>query len=158
MTRIGIVQAMIAGLALLQAGETGKDFKQTAIEQKVFESTNQERKKKDLAPLKLSAALSKVARAHSANMAKQEKLDHVLDDKNPLDRMRDAGYKFMKGAENIAYGDEEITLATIMKAWMESKAHADNILSPDYTEIGIGIAKDKSGTLYYTQVFAKPRK
>jgi uncharacterized protein YkwD len=46
----------------------------------------------------------------------------------------------------------------IMKAWMDSKEHRANILMPEYTEIGLGIARDKTGQLYFTQVFAKPRK
>ena len=45
-----------------------------------------------------------------------------------------------------------------MKAWMESKGHRDNILNDVCTEIGLGIAKDKDGQVYYTQLFGKPRK
>jgi uncharacterized protein YkwD len=146
------------GLGLLGAGEPAKPFQQSAAEIKVFELTNLERKNKELGLLKLNPALSKIARAHSENMARQGKMDHVLDEKNPFDRIRAAGYKFMKGGENIASGDEEAKVEMIMKAWMESKAHAANILLPEFTEIGVGLAKDKSGQIYYTQLFATPRK
>jgi uncharacterized protein YkwD len=151
---------LILGCAasIISAGEAGKEFKQTAAELKVFDLTNQERKKKDAAPLKLSPALSKVARAHSENMARQEKLAHVLDDKTPFDRLRDAGYKFTKVGENVAEGDTDLPVEDIMKLWMDSKNHSETLLEPAYLEIGIGIAKDKKGQVYYTQVFAKPRK
>jgi len=144
------------GLTLLGAGEPAKPFQQTPDEIKLVELTNQERKKLDLAPLKLSLALTKIARGHSENMARQAKMEHVLDKKGPFDRLRDAGYKYIKAGENIASG-QGVTLATIMKAWMDSKEHRANILLPDYTEIGLGIARDKTGQLYFTQVFAKPR-
>ena len=158
MTRTTAFLLICCGLATLGAGEPAKPFKHTADETKVFELTNEERKQKDVKPLKLSPALSKLARAHSENMAKQQKQDHTLDDKTPFDRLRGAGYKYFKAGENIGSAEEGGTLEMIMKAWMESKGHAANILEPDYTEIGVGLAKDKDGTTYYTQLFAKPRK
>jgi uncharacterized protein YkwD len=141
---------------LSRAGQKEKGFEHNADEVKVFELTNEERKKKDIPPLKLNPALSKVARAHSENMARQGKMEHTLDDKTPFDRLREAGIKFSAAAENIAAGDR-VTHAMIMKAWMESKDHRANILEAEYSEIGVGVARDKSGQIYYTQVFAKPR-
>lgn len=143
--------------ASLGAGQPGQAFRQTADEISLVEFTNQERKKAALPPLKLSFALSKVARAHSENMSRQGKMEHILDNKDPLDRVRAAGYKFVKAGENIAFGEDGVTPATIMKAWMESKSHRANLLFTEYTEIGLGIARDKAGDLWYTQVFAKPR-
>ena len=156
MTRTWTLLLITYCVSLLGAGEPAKPFQQTSDEIKLVELTNQERKKMDLPPLKLSPALSKIARAHSENMARQGKMDHVLDKKGPFDRLRDAGYKYIKAGENIASG-QGVTLATIMKAWMDSKEHRANILLPDYTEIGLGIARDKTGQLFFTQVFAKPR-
>lgn len=158
MTRFCIGLIMIGCLVSLEAGEPAKKFEQTPDEVKLFELTNQERKKKDVAPLKLNPALSKLARAHAENMARQGKLEHVLDEKDPYDRMRDAGYKYMTAGENIAYDRKDAKVASVLEGWMESKGHAENILSPQYTEIGIGIAKDKDGQQFYTQLFAKPLK
>jgi len=159
MTRtIGLI--LVGSLLLLRsaslAGEKAKPFEQTPNETKIFEMTNEERKKKDLPPLKLNPLLSKIGRAHSENMAKQMKFEHNLDDKTPFDRIRAAGYKYAVAGENIAFGEEDASLQLIMKTWMESNAHRDNILQTQYTEIGIGIARDKMGQAYYTQVFGKP--
>ena len=158
MTRLYASLFLCCAIGLLGADEPPKPFQPTPGEIKVFELTNQERKNKELPPLKLNPALSKIARAHSENMAKQGKMDHVLDEKGPFDRIRAAGYKFMKAGENVAFGEEEAMVPMIMKAWMESKAHAANILLPEFTEIGVGLAKDKTGQIYYTQLFATPRK
>lgn len=140
------------------AGEKTKPTVLNAGELKVFNLTNDERKKKELRPLVLSPFLSKLARAHSANMAKQMKMEHKLDDKTPFDRLRDAGYKFAAASENIGMGDEDATIEMIMEAWMASPAHRANILQTEFTEIGVGIARDQKGLIYYTQLFGRPQK
>jgi uncharacterized protein YkwD len=123
----------------------------------ILKKTNEARAKKDLPALELNAVLTRVANGHSANMAKQEKVAHVLDDKRPGQRIADAGYKYAESAENVATS-EDIQVKEIFDAWMESKSHRENILGETFTEIGIGIARGTNGDIYYTQVFAKPRK
>jgi uncharacterized protein YkwD len=157
MTRSTTCVLLCIGFASLGAREPAKSNAQESAERKLVELTNQERKKADLPALQLNPTLSKIARAHAENMARQGKMEHVLDKKGPLDRVRDAGYRFTKAGENIAFGEEGATAVMIMKAWMESKDHRANILLPEYTETGLGIARDKSGDLWYAQVFAKPR-
>ncbi len=128
-------------------------FKPTADEQAVLELVNAERKKENLSPLKINEKLTQAARDHSANMAKQNKLDHTLDEKGPAHRIQAVGYKFSSFAENIAMG--QTTPAEVMKSWMESEGHKKNLLG-DYVDIGIGVATDAMGQKYWTQVFATP--
>ncbi len=73
MTRTCSVLVLVLGLGLLAApaGEKGKPLGHSPGETKVFELTNQERKQEKLGPLTLNPALSKIARAHSDNMARQ---------------------------------------------------------------------------------------
>ena len=130
----------------------------TPAEQRILELTNDARKEHKLRPLKTSALLFKIAQAHSENMAKQEKMDHFLDGKTPGQRARAGGYVYARIQENIAMGDPQVPLEDLMKAWMASKGHRENILNDVCTEIGLGIAKDKDGKVYYTQMFGKPRK
>jgi uncharacterized protein YkwD len=137
------------------AGETAP-LKVSEQEKKFLDLTNLERKKKDLPPLKANPLLFKAARAHSENMARQRKKDHNLDGKTPLDRMTAAGYKYETGAENLAGADTGITAEEVVKAWMDSESHRDNILYDKFTETGLGLAKDKDGHVYITQLFAKP--
>ena len=148
---------LIACCGLVVAGEP-LPFQQSAEELKIFELTNLERKKKDAPLLKLNPLLSKVARAHSANMARQGKFDHTLDGKDINDRVRESGYKSNLRGENIAFGEKGAAVANIVKSWMESKEHSENLLHVDFVEMGVGIARDKDGDIYYTQVFARPKK
>jgi uncharacterized protein YkwD len=160
MTRFQVLLAAPCGwlivLAMAGAGETPA-FKITADESRLLDLINQERKKEDLVPLKADALLFKAARAHSANMAKQQKSDHKLDGKTPFDRIRETGYVYQGAAENIAAGDAAVKLPGVVKKWMESKGHRANILNGDFTETGLGFSRGQDGQIYYTQVFAKPR-
>jgi uncharacterized protein YkwD len=84
-------------------------------------------------------------------------MSHVLDGKGPAERTKDAGYDYLNLAENVAEA-ENTPLADVMKGWMESKIHRENILNGEVTETGLGIARTEKGVYYYTQVFAKPKK
>jgi uncharacterized protein YkwD len=160
MARLSVCLCILPVLALgalrLPAADEPK-FEMSKQEKEILELTNKEREKENLPALEPHPLLFKAARAHSANMAKQEKMEHVLDDKNPGQRVEDAGYKWLNVGENIAATDNEPPTA-IVKLWMDSKLHRANILNKDFRHIGIGIAKNDKGETYYTEVFASPKK
>jgi uncharacterized protein YkwD len=54
-------------------------------------------------------------------------------------------------AENVAYGPT--SAGQVITIWKNSSEHRRNMLG-HYKYIGIGVAKDKQGSLYYTQFFA----
>jgi uncharacterized protein YkwD len=161
MTRKLLTAALISawGVSLTVGGGPPQktEFKLSEGEQKLLDLTNAERAKHKLPPLKANAQLCAAARGHSANMAKQDKLEHVLDGLTPGKRAAKAGYRYEEVGENIAFSDGGKT-EKIMKDWMESKEHRENILYPDYTEIGLGLAVRGEDRLFYTQLFAKPLK
>jgi uncharacterized protein YkwD len=149
--------ALGAGLSWCAAQDKKDETKLSKVEQRILDLTNEARAKEKLEPLKVNATLLKVARAHSANMARQHKMEHVLDDTNPAQRAEKAGYDYRSVGENIASGTKGASLAAIFKGWMDSKLHRENILNPKYQEIGIGLATDDKGETYYTQVFGTQR-
>src|SRR5690242_14774672 len=120
--------SLLFGLSLLVVTARADDpakkkgFTMTDQEKAIVELTNKERKEKDLPPLKPSPLLFKVAREHSANMAKQKKMDHNLDGKNPAQRIKEAGYKYFAQGENVAQFDfpgKKLPLNVLMKGWMD---------------------------------------
>ena len=156
-------------LALSSASADDKEKKTpklelTADEKAMLDQTNEERVKKGLKPLTPNPILCKVARAHSENMGKQDKMDHVLDGKKPGDRTKDAGYQFEVCGENVGWGIigskkmEDWTVKKMMEWWMKSPVHRDNIWQEEYTEIGVGIAGSEKGKRCFTQLFAAPFK
>jgi uncharacterized protein YkwD len=153
------VLSLAAFPVLLAADEKKKEpgkFEISKEERVILDLTNEARKEEKLPPLKPNPTLFKVARAHSANMGKQGVMEHKLDDKTPAQRVKAAGYNYSWVGENIAMSSELIP-EEIFDKWMHSKVHRDNVLKPQYKEIGIGVVKNDKGEWYYTQVFGARR-
>jgi uncharacterized protein YkwD len=132
----------------------GEPLRLTDEEQRLIDLTNQERAKEELRPLKPHPLLMQAAREHAANMARQQKMDHVLDGKEPRDRVRQVGYRFRHLGENVASGYR--TPEAVVDGWMGSEGHRANILRSEFTEIGVGVVRDGQGKPYYAQVLASP--
>jgi uncharacterized protein YkwD len=145
----------LAGTFAADASDKPKE-KLTKEEQVILDLTNKARKQADLPALKPNPVLIELTRAHSENMAKQEKLSHTLDEKGPAERATAAGYPFTRIGENIALGN--VPVRDIFQMWMKSPLHKKNILNGDFEEIGIGSARSAKGETYYTQVFGKAEK
>ena len=122
------------------------------LEKEVVTLVNQERSKQGLAPLKENVKLSNVARTKSEDMAKNNYFSHTSPTYgSPFDMMKQFGITYTAAGENIAMGQP--TAASVMNGWMNSPGHRANILSKDFTEIGVGLAKNASGSIYWTQDF-----
>jgi uncharacterized protein YkwD len=127
-------------------------------EKTLMDLVNAERAKEKLEALTPNPVLFRVARAHSANMARKGEMKHELDGKTPAQRVDDAGYDYRHMGENIAMSDGEVALEKIVQGWMDSKGHRENILDPRNVETGLGVARNDKGEIYFTQVFGQPRK
>ncbi len=108
-------------------------------------------------PLTMNASLRCAARKHSKDMNDRNFFDHVNPDgEDPFERIAMAGYgSFSQQGENIAGGTDspEATVA----GWLASDGHCGNMMSPNYTEIGVGAYEGLGDwTYYWTQTFAKP--
>lgn len=124
-------------------------------ENEVVRLVNVERSKRGLQTLKNNWQVSRVARYKSQDMINKNYFSHTSPTYgSPFKMMESFGVKFSAAGENIAMGQRNPT--EVMNAWMNSPGHRNNILSPSFTEIGVGLAKDKSGRLYWTQMFIKP--
>jgi uncharacterized YkwD family protein len=124
----------------------------SAYQQEVLNIVNKERAAKGLSALKFNAELSKVATTKSQDMIDKGYFAHNSPTYgSPFDMMKQFGITYKTAGENIAMGQK--TPQEVMTAWMNSEGHRKNILNSSFTEIGIGIAKDKSGRLYWTQMF-----
>jgi uncharacterized protein YkwD len=58
--------------------------------------------------------------------------------------------------ENIAWaGGAGVGSGTLHTMWMQSQGHRDNILSPTYNVVGIGVYCAADGTIWATQSFGR---
>lgn len=126
-----------------------------ALESKVAQLVNQERAKAGLPPLTMNWQVSRVARYKSADMANKGYFSHTSPTYgSPFNMMENFGIRFSAAGENIAMGQR--TPEEVMRAWMNSPGHKANILGRQYTQIGVGYAKNSKGVPYWTQMFIKP--
>jgi uncharacterized protein YkwD len=108
---------------------------------RVLELTNDERANAGLPPLELSPALEDSAQTYSDVLASSGCFAHTCGPTPDfVDRDAAAGYTDWSSiGENIAAGYP--TPEAVVAGWMASPGHRANILSPNYTEIGIGVAE-----------------
>lgn len=126
------------------------------LETEMVELVNEERAKRKLPELEHSEELSKVARKHSEEMARLGRISHRSPTTGlPRDRLIKAGYACVASGENVA---KNVSVELAMRQLMKSEGHRKNILSVEYTHIGVGVVKGEDGTLYITQLFARPVK
>ncbi len=101
-------------------------------------------------PLAMHGALQCAARVHSMDMYERGFFDHTNpDNESPFDRMDRAGYLWRAAGENIAQGYPSVD--AVMAGWMSSDGHCANIMSDNYTEIGVGFYDDN----HWTQTFGR---
>ena len=115
---------------------------------KVFEIVNQERIKAGVKPLKFNNDMYKAA------MVRAKECDESFSHDRPngtscFTALKEAGVKYFSAGENIAMGYR--TPADVMKGWMDSEGHRNNILDPDFTDFACGVYR--SG--YWSQFFCK---
>ena len=111
-----------------------------------------------VAPLRLDPLLSKAAQRYAEQMVSKKFFSHKgLDGSHPKSRIEATGYKGKAWGENIALGQE--TPKEVVASWIKSPGHCSNMLSPLFSELGVGFASDpaRPDRLYWVQTFGKPR-
>ena len=128
----------------------------TAAEQQMFQLLNDARVQNKLSPLKVDMELTNVARIKAQDMIDNKYFSHNSPKYgDPFDMMKAFGVKYVMAGENIA-GNQNVQNAE--SALMNSPGHRKNILSPDFTHIGIGIQKGGPYGNMFSQMFiSKPQ-
>jgi uncharacterized YkwD family protein len=119
------------------APAAGTQTSTSSYAQQVVDLVNQERAKAGLPALKSNAALANVAWAKAKDMKDNNYFSHTSPTYgSPFDMMKKFGISYSYAGENIAMGQR--TPAEVMKDWMNSPGHKANILSKNFTTIGVG--------------------
>ncbi len=120
-----------------------------AFEQEVFRLVNIERAKMGLNALTIDMELSKVARLKSQDMKDNNYFGHTSPTfGSPSNMLKQFGISYKAAGENIARG--QTTPEMVVASWMNSSGHRANILSANYTHIGVGYVANGN---YWTQIF-----
>lgn len=123
-----------------------------SIENQVIQLTNQERAKNGLKALTPNWELSRVARFKAVDMRDKNYFSHTSPTYgDPFTMMKNFGIAYRSAGENIAAG--QTTAQEVVRAWMNSQGHRANILSTNYTQIGVGYSKGGTQRFYWVQMF-----
>jgi len=102
----------------------------------VVRLVNEERAKAGLGPLKVHNELTRVALDKAKDLYHNNYFSHQSPTYgSPFDMMRSYGISFRSAGENIAKGQR--SPQEVMNAWMNSSGHRANILSGNFTHIGV---------------------
>lgn len=122
------------------------------MEEEVVKLVNEERAKYGLEPLQIDETLMSGARFKSNDMKINNYYSHISPTYgNATDMLKNVfNYKFngyyLGAGENIHHHEQNAK--TVMEDWLNSNAHRENILNPNYKYIGVGL----SGAMW-TQIF-----
>jgi uncharacterized protein YkwD len=125
-------------------------------ERRAFDLINAARRARGESALVWDAELTRVARQHSENMARQNFFDHVdPQGGNIATRAREGGVCGWSAiGENIAYNsgyDDPAGFA--VERWLISSKHRANLMRTGFTHSGVGVARSADGRVFFTQVF-----
>lgn len=107
--------------------------------QRLLSYTNEIRTQKGLQPLTINNALSLAAREKSSYMFEKNFWSHDgPDGTTPWYFIKQANYNYTYAGENLARGFA--TSEEVVDAWMASQTHRENMLSPQYNDIGFAVS------------------
>lgn len=152
------VAVVLAAAAPVFAGETPSGTASAdAFAQKVVELTNAERAKFGLPPLKRQPQLDASSTWLAEDMAENNYFEHTDRMGRTIGkRITFFGYDaWSMVGENIAAGCR--TPEDVVEAWMQSPGHRENILRPEFSEIGIGFVRSEKNPykFFWVQDFGK---
>ena len=129
--------------------DTPDDGASASVAQQVLTLVNRERAANGLSALILNDTLSRCAAIKSQDMHDNHYFSHTSPTYgSPFDMMKSFGITYNYAGENIAMGYS--TAEAVVTAWMNSADHRANILSANFTTMGIGYVSDDG---YWTQWF-----
>jgi hypothetical protein len=121
--------------------------------------TNLERIARGLAPLTLNARLNAMAEAKAVDMISHGYFAHVSPSGVDIGALATTyGYEYIRVGENLALGDFASS-SHVVAGWMRSPGHRENILEPEFTEIGVAVMRGKwegREVWWAVQEFGKP--
>lgn len=118
-------------------------------ERQVVTLVNRERAARGLSALTMDSVLCRYARIKAKDLHDGGYFSHTSPTYgSPFQMMKSFGISYAHAGENIAMG--YFTPETVVAAWMNSASHRENILSPNYTRLGVGYVADGG---YWTQWF-----
>jgi len=131
-----------------------------AYAQALFDNTNQHRVESGLPALRANGWLVGIARIRAQDMARYNYFAHTspVTGESAFSLMDKYGVPYGWAGENLAKNNYPLdqTEPVAADALWNSPPHRENILNPNYTDVGIAFAVDGSGMKYFAIIFTGP--
>jgi len=132
------------------AGQSAETPTIQTYEDQVVALVNAERAKAGLPALKMDKTLQAAALARAKETVRS--FSHTRPNGSScFTILGEYGIRYRFAGENIAYGQR--SPEEVVTAWMNSEGHRANIMSPNFTTIGIGYYQAANGIKYWSQLF-----
>jgi uncharacterized protein YkwD len=110
------------------------------------------------APLRWQPTLVDAASRYAAELSSRNKLSHTsLSGATLPQRLEAARYPMRLAAENLASGPD--SLEEVVGLWLKSPGHCENLMGPDFTEVGIAcdMRESYSAQPYWVMELGRPQ-
>ncbi len=143
---LGLLLALsgaIAGTARASDATPATTERLQALDGQILTRLNATRAAHGLRPLVVSDGLENAAVTHSRDLIQAGVFQHDSPDGTSfVQRLKHfyspSGYSSWTAGENILYNTADIDADTAIRAWLDSPPHRENMLNPDWREVGIG--------------------
>jgi uncharacterized protein YkwD len=120
------------------------------LAEEVFRLTNHERDRAGLPLFRSNAPLTLAAEVRANEIIRH--FSHTRPDgRDCFTAFDESDVDYRTAGENLAAGQR--TPADAVRGWMNSPGHRENIMNRSFGQLGIGVAMDNTGRLYWTQTF-----
>ncbi len=130
--------------------DDSSDNSNLTFEEQVVALVNAERAKEGLSPLTMDSKLQSAARVRAKEI--QTSFSHTRPDGTSFATvLKENDIAYRNAGENIAWGQQ--TPEEVVIAWMNSAGHRANIMSTNFSKIGVGCLQNARGVNYWAQLF-----
>lgn len=131
-------------------GPVTKKTSLSDLEEEILFQVNKYRRSKGLSVLQMNSVIGTEAEKHSRNMASGRTALSHSGFSSRVKRISNQLGAVSQSGENVAAG--QTSAKQVVNGWIHSPPHKAN-LEGRFTLTGIGVAKDRTGRLFFTQLF-----
>lgn len=132
------------------------DSTQSGQEQAILQLLNTARLAAGSPALSINPALTRAALIHSEDQARRNVMGHEgSDGSRPWERAISAGYSSTFVGENVLVRPD-LHASGAFDQWWNSLPHHENMMNPEFTEIGIAFSPSETSSYYYTMLLGTP--
>ena len=121
----------------------------------IISLTNEQRKTVNVSGLVEDPYLDQIAQIRADEMAKTGVFDHTRPDGQKFTELFIVNGKWITPLAGENIGKNVWTSQQVIDCWMASPSHKKNIERPQFTKIGVGVARASNGYYYVAQEFAQ---